>query len=164
MVNNKRKKIKLFLFIVLINSFIFFSFAGVSSKELIENPDKYNQKEIIYRGEAIGEVMTRKDYSWINVKDKYYAIGIWAKKELTKDIITGDYKKTGDILEIKGIFNKSCSLHGGDLDIHASEIKILERAKKRKIKLDIKKIKVLIVLILVFLLEVLFLWKKKSKT
>jgi len=164
MVNNKGKKIKLFLFfIVLINYFIFFSFAQVSSKDLIENPDKYDQKEIVYRGEAIGEVMVRKDYSWVNVKDSYYAIGVWAKKELTKDIITGDYKKTGDILEIKGVFNKSCILHGGDLDIHASEIKILERSKKIKTELDIKKIKVLIILSLVFILEVLFLWKKRLK-
>lgn len=96
---------------------------SISSAELINNAKNYNGNIVVYKGEVIGDIMLRGEYSWINVNDEKNAIGIWIKKELIKDVIyTGSYKAKGDLIEITGKFNKSCVEHGGDLDIHAQSI------------------------------------------
>ncbi|MDD5352078.1 MAG: hypothetical protein PHS93_02795 [Candidatus Omnitrophica bacterium] len=68
--------------------------------------------------------MIRGDHVWLHVNDGTIAIGIWAPKIMIQDILyIGDYHKKGDIVEVSGTFHRSCPEHGGDLDIHASEIK-----------------------------------------
>ena len=95
-----------------------------TSLELINNAKQYDGKTVNYRGEVIGEVMVRGDYAWLHVNDGIIAIGIWAPKTMIEDIrYAGDYHKKGDIVEVSGTFHRSCLEHGGDLDIHASEIK-----------------------------------------
>jgi hypothetical protein len=97
-----------------------------TSLELINNAKQYDGKTVSYRGEVIGEVMVRGDYSWLHVNDGIIAIGIWAPKTMVQGVLyAGDYHKKGDIVEVLGIFHRSCSEHGGDLDIHASEIKTI---------------------------------------
>ncbi|MCX5698525.1 MAG: DNA-binding protein [Candidatus Omnitrophica bacterium] len=95
-----------------------------TSLELINNAKQYDGKTINYKGEVIGDVMIRQDYAWLQVNDGIIAIGIWAPKTMIQDILyAGNYHKKGDIVEVSGIFHRSCLEHGGDLDIHASEIK-----------------------------------------
>ena len=95
-----------------------------TSLELINNAKQHDGKIITYKGEVIGDVMIRKEYVWLNVNDGIIAIGIWAPKTMIQDIrYAGDYHKKGDIVEVFGTFHRSCLEHGGDLDIHASEIK-----------------------------------------
>jgi len=95
-----------------------------TSLDLLNNAKQYDGKTISYKGEVIGEVMVRVDYAWLHVNDGYIAIGIWAPKKMIQDIgYIGDYHKKGDTVEVFGTFHRSCSEHGGDLDIHASEIK-----------------------------------------
>ena len=94
-----------------------------TSLELINNAKQYDSKIITYKGEVIGDVMIRGDYAWLHVNDNIIAIGIWAPKTMVQDIrYAGDYHKKGDIVEVSGTFHRSCLEHGGDLDIHASEI------------------------------------------
>lgn len=95
-----------------------------TSLELINNAKQYDNKTVHYRGEVIGELMVRGDNAWLHVNDNIIAIGIWAPKTMIQDIrYAGDYHKKGDIVEVSGTFHRSCLEHGGDLDIHASEIK-----------------------------------------
>ncbi len=99
----------------------------VSSKELINNARQYDGKTVVYQGETIGDIMVRGEYAWINVNDGENAIGIWVNKKTAGDIrYTGTYKTKGDLVEISGIFNRSCKEHGGDLDIHASSLQIIK--------------------------------------
>jgi hypothetical protein len=96
---------------------------SISSTELINYAKNYDGKTVVYQGEAVGDVMLRKEFAWINVNDGKNAIGIWLKKDLAKVILyTGSYNSKGDVLEISGKFNRACLLHGGDLDIHADSI------------------------------------------
>ncbi len=96
----------------------------ISSSELINNTKKYNGQVVTYQGEVIGDIMTRRDYAWVNLNDGYAAIGIWMRKTELKDVkYFGDYRAKGDVIEVTGIFNRSCPEHGGDLDIHAQEIR-----------------------------------------
>jgi hypothetical protein len=102
----------------------------------------WNGKAVTFHGEAIGEVMVRGDYAWIHLNDDAYMVknveegaklggynsgmAIWVPSALTKAIDTyGDYKHEGSIVEIEGVFNGACKEHGGDMDIHATSLKVL---------------------------------------
>jgi hypothetical protein len=122
-------KVKSFFFFVILCSVLIISssncFAQVStSLDLLNNAQQLDGKTINYKGEVIGDVMIRGDYAWLHVNDGTMAIAIWAPKTLIEDIrYAGDYHKKGDVVEVSGMFHRSCPEHGGDLDIHASEIK-----------------------------------------
>ncbi len=97
---------------------------SVSSAELLNDAKQYDGKAVVYQGEAIGDIMIRGDHAWVNLNDGGAAIGIWIRKIDLKDIAyLGSYRAKGDVIEVTGTFNRSCREHGGDLDIHAQEIK-----------------------------------------
>jgi len=103
----------------------------VTSTQLIDEAQAYNAKEIIYTGEVIGDIMQRGSHSWINVSDGSNVIGVWILSDDIKDIkFTGRYKVKGDTVKVKGVFYRACKDHGGDMDIHANEITILEQGYK----------------------------------
>ena len=92
----------------------------ISSADLIEDADKYDGQPVTYTGEVIGEVMRRKNGAWVNIYDRQYSVGVWIPLDLIGNIqYKGNYKTKGDIVQVTGIFNRACSLHGGDMDIHA---------------------------------------------
>ncbi|MBU3114569.1 hypothetical protein [Clostridium lacusfryxellense] len=95
--------------------------------DLIENSKKLDNSSITLKGEAIGESMNRGEYSWVNISDGSTAMGIWIESTLAKNIKNyGKYAYKGDIVEINGNFNRACTQHGGDMDVHASSIKVVE--------------------------------------
>lgn len=95
----------------------------VSSTELINNAGQYDNKAVTYQGEAIGDVMRRGEYAWVNIHDGENAIGIWLASNLADGILyTGSYQYIGDIVEVEGVFHRACPEHGGDLDIHAQKL------------------------------------------
>lgn len=113
---------------------------AVSSTELISNAKQYDGKTVTYRGEAIGDIMTRGGYAWLNLNDGYAAVGVWIRKPDLKDIAyLGGYRAKGDVFEVIGIFSRSCPEHGGDLDIHAEEIKKVLSGEPSLEQLSIKK-------------------------
>ncbi len=125
----------------------------ISSSDLINNAKQYDGKIVDYRGEVIGDIMIRGQYTWVNINDGQNAIGIWTTKALIKDIIhKGSYGFKGDVVEITGKFNRSCSEHGGDLDIHAQTMRKATSGKQIFESLDFNKIKIALVLLgIVFL-------------
>ena len=103
----------------------------LESGELIKNTRLYDGKEVVYSGEVIGDVMARGEYAWVNVNDGSNAIGIWIPRSLANSISSsGSYKYRGDWVEVVGIFNRSCSQHGGDLDIHAQSLRKISAGGK----------------------------------
>ena len=113
-----------------------------SSTDLVERPKTWNEQEIPFTGEAIGEVMERGEYAWIHLNDDaYYAknveegaglsgynsgMAVWIPTNLTDTIGTyGDYKHEGDIVKVQGVFNAACAQHGGDMDIHATSLAVV---------------------------------------
>lgn len=153
------------VFSLLFLSSVCYSQQTVSSTELIERAKEFDGQEVVYQGEAIGEVMTRKDYSWVNVNDGGNAIGIWMENKFLSQIsFCGSYNARGDWLEVKGIFNRACKMHGGDLDIHGSNITKIREGKLVRHRLAEDKQKVVIILAGVFLcILILQLLKKKQK-
>ena len=133
---------------------------SLSSTELINNAKLYDGKILTYEGEVIGDIMARGDYAWLNVNDGQNAIGIWADKNLTKDIsYTGTYKSKGDLVEITGVFHRACLEHGGDLDIHAQAIRKLRQGRGVIERLNTSKRNLIFVLLgvlcLVWILKIL---------
>jgi hypothetical protein len=100
---------------------------ALSAKELIENAGTYDGKTVEYKGEVIGDVMRRGQNCWLNISDGQNVLGVWAKRA-DADLVgyAGSYKIRGDLLGVKGVFNRICKMHGGDLDIHALEVSKIE--------------------------------------
>jgi len=135
-------KTKLKLTTVFLISIIFFlplfSFAqSISSNELISNAKNYDGKPVVYTGEVIGDVMLRKENAWVNVNDGDNAVGVWMSAASAKEInYMGSHKSFGDKIEVTGIFHRACPEHGGDLDIHASDVRKTENGRMISEKID----------------------------
>jgi len=128
------KKILLLTILIFVNLICLFHYAfakPVDSTTLLNNSFKYDGKIVEFQGEAIGEVMKRGKYAWVNIHDGQNAIGVFMKYEDAKKIrYLGRYLVKGDIVLVKGIFNRSCKVHGGDTDIHALQVQIAKRGYK----------------------------------
>jgi hypothetical protein len=115
----------------------------VSSIDLVESMKEFDGEDVTFRGEAIGEAMVRGDMAWIHINDDAYYVknveegadlggyntgmAVWVPAGLTEGIeYFGDYKHEGDIVEVEGIFNAACAEHGGDTDIHAQSLEVVE--------------------------------------
>ena len=124
--------------IVLAVFLIFFSFNGIALadekltfNELVENGKVFDKKQVKISGEAIGEALKRGSYTWINISDGTLPMGIWMRSEDADKVKGfGDYHNKGDLIEITGTFNRACSQHGGDMDIHADSVVIVEEGGK----------------------------------
>ncbi|MFA5350435.1 MAG: DNA-binding protein [Candidatus Omnitrophota bacterium] len=120
---------------------------GVSSDELIKNAKEYDGKLVTYTGEAIGDVMLRGEFAWVNINDGENALGVWMGAALAKEIkFVGNYKTRGDRLEVVGIFHRACLEHGGDLDIHAQELRKLGngRVVNQRLNMDKKNLSLIL--------------------
>jgi hypothetical protein len=136
---------------------------GISSTELIKGAKEYDTKIITYTGEAIGDVMIRGEFAWVNINDGENALGVWVSASLAKEIeFTGSYKTRGDSLEVTGIFNRACLEHGGDLDIHAQKLRKITPGREinRGLKPDKKNLSLILFGVL-FLIWILTLFRHK---
>ncbi|MGB7594157.1 MAG: hypothetical protein WBL80_01160 [Erysipelotrichaceae bacterium] len=98
----------------------------VKINDLVEKAKEFDGKTITLEAEAIGEVLERGDYAWININDKSSAIGVYVPIAEAKKIkFFGDYAHTGDTLVITGVMHNACVEHGGELDVHAQTITVI---------------------------------------
>lgn len=140
------KKI-IFLILVLLILPVAYAAPVVSSEELFKEAEKYDGKTVIYKGEVIGDIMVREEFAWINVRDKSGAIGVFCPKEMVGEIKhEGGYWFTGDTVSVWGTFHRSCPEHGGDTDIHAEKITIIQEGRAISHPLDAGKVKASIIL------------------
>lgn len=138
---------KIFKTLVLIAIIMFCFIIPVSAAEtikintLIDNMKEFDKQAVTVEGEAIGEVMVRGEYSWINISDDTNATGIWLTSADAKKITYfGDYKHVGDTVRITGVFSRNCLEHGGDVDIHGSSFEIVARG--RTVQEEITQVKI----------------------
>jgi hypothetical protein len=126
---------------------------AVSSTELIQNVQEYDGRQVVYEGEVIGEIMKRKQGAWVNISDGENSIGVWMPLELAKAIkYEGGYKVKGDIVQVKGVFNRACVEHGGDLDIHAVSLLTIKSGSLKPEKIIPAKRNLLVILIVILCL------------
>lgn len=159
------KRLYLFLLtLILVNPLY-----SLELEEILNNPSSFDRKVIKIEAEVIGEPLREKGGVWINVKGKRATIGVFLKDSQAMKRIKyfGSYKEKGDILEIKGIFHKSCPQH--DIpDIHALEIKVKRRGYRIEEQIPSYKIMLsfLLGIICLTLSGIYFIknkiWKKRS--
>jgi hypothetical protein len=157
------------LFIVSLSNLIFFCGTvcyaqQISSTELINNAKEYDGKSVVYVGEAVGDVMVRGDFAWVNLNDGENAIGVWLNKELAGEIqFTGSYQAKGDRLEITGVFQRNCIQHGGDMDIHAQGTRKISPGRVVGEELDTSKRNFVFILLVVLCLVFVFVRRQRSR-
>ena len=145
----------LILILIVIFSLNVYAAQKTDINNLIENAKALDNKEVTVQGEAIGEMMNRGEYSWVNINDNTNAIGIWMKTSDAKQITNfGDYKHKGDTVRITGIFHRACEEHGGEADIHCEAIGI--SAKGNMIAEQISSAKLIVAAVLVPIAALLF--------
>jgi len=159
-----RKIIKTFILISLFLAASIHTTAEASTtdiNELIENAKEIDGSKITIQGEAIGERMTRGEYSWININDGTNAIGIWLKN-IDADQVTcyGNYKYIGDTIQITGTFYRACAEHGGEADFHVDSIQVIKTGYEVKEQIPAGKIIISISMMMVAALLLLFYMKK----
>lgn len=155
---NKLKITLICLFLILISlpNDVWASEA-ISSTELVENPTKYDEREIYFEGEVVGEALRRGNFAWINVNDDTYAKknipeggklsgfnsgqSIWLEENAADEIkYFGSYDASGDIIRVNGVFYQACPMHGGDMDIHANTFEIIKPGHPVKHRISLSKI------------------------
>jgi len=147
----------------------------VSSSDLIENSSKFDGQVVVFRGEVVGDILRRGEYAWITVNDDVYSrrpvreggkleggnqgFGIWVPVRETREIRhIGGYRHRGDIVEIVGIFNQSCPQHGGDMDIHALELSVIQPGRSYQ---EIPNLRRALVALLLMVLSLSMFWLSK---
>jgi hypothetical protein len=124
-----RNIIFLVLFLVLNLNFAW----AVSLSDILINPDEFDGKLVEIEAEVIGEQLVNKKGGWINVSVGGYNIGIFSSDPKVYDQIKhwGSYKEKGDLVRIKGIFYRNCSLHQIS-DIHLESLNIVKSGYENK--------------------------------
>ena len=108
--------------------------------------------------------MNRGKYSWVNISDGSTAMGIWIKSEQAQSIKNyGKYGYKGDIVKINGMFNRACTQHGGDMDIHASSVVIVDAGGRVTIPISNNK-KVIALILTLITLTLIYIYKKFTKS
>ncbi len=115
----------------------------VSVKDLTESAENYDGQTVTIEGEVIGDILQHGDYAWITVNDDPYiteeaqeerlragfniGIGVWLPTpEAEKVRVLGGYKNVGDRVTLTGAFHRADGEHGGDTDIVAQSLVVLE--------------------------------------
>lgn len=132
--------------------------------DLVVKSHEYDHKNITIKAEVILEVLERDDYAWINVNDGTNAIGVYVPIEMVKDLdVFGDYNHIGDKVLIEGVFTRNCEEHGGEIDIHATKLTIVEEGYE--VKHEVSSLKFILALIGITLSGiVLFMLRKVRRT
>ncbi|MFQ5574531.1 MAG: hypothetical protein ACE5E0_02770 [Terriglobia bacterium] len=114
----------------------------VSSTSLVSDPERYDGRTVVFEGEVIGDVMVRGEAVWLTLNDDEYSrrgpstdndvagyntgLGVFiASDQFRQPRFTGDYRHRGDIVRVKGVFNRACEQHGGAMDLHGEESTVI---------------------------------------
>ena len=122
----------------------------VNSGSLLQEWEKYDGREVVFRGEAVGDVMARGNHAWLAVNDDPYSlealheagelrggnsgVGVWLPvSEAEKVTRLGRHGSVGDYVEVIGVFHADCREHGGDFDIHATSLRVLKPGRELRV-------------------------------
>lgn len=89
---------------------------------------KSNGETVTFEGEAIGEALRAEGgHKWVNVLSGGTALGVVMTSEQVALIQRfGRYQSVGDTVEVTGVYNVGCDEHGGEIDVHATQVTVIE--------------------------------------
>lgn len=116
----------------------------ISSTQILACPEAYDLAEVVFVGEVVGEVITRRDGAWVQVNDDAYALrigplvahrqlagsntgmAVWIPEPLVDAIeVVGRAGVRGDVLQVTGIVRRADPADGGGLTIRAMDLTVL---------------------------------------
>lgn len=123
-------------------------FAGMPTiSQLIENPSVYNGKFLTVQGQAVGSVMRRGNYAWVNMTDGSQTLGFWMPYSIAKEIkFTTSYNFKGDILTVEGTFVAMSLKHDGDMEFDVAKMVKIVPGGKIHHQINMEKVVILILL------------------
>ena len=116
----------------------------VRASALVECPDDYDARPVIYTGEAVRAVLQRSGRSWLHLNDDSYALDLGPLPEhrtavggnsgipvsipssavgLVDEV--GDHEAHGTILRVTGDFRRADPDDGGGPSIHAETVEVV---------------------------------------
>jgi len=110
-----------------------FSNSVMSPAEVIAIDRDRDGTRVTVEGEAVGESLRAVGGGrWVNILGDEVGLGIWMTDEMAEKIEHfGDYRYDGDIVRVTGIVNVACEEHGGEFDVHATEVMVVDRGQPR---------------------------------
>lgn len=86
----------------------------------------------VVRGEALGEVLRAPGgRRWINILGEGVALGVVMDEDVADSVQRfGGYRQRGATLLVTGTLQRACSEHGGDLDMHATSVVVLDQGEE----------------------------------
>jgi hypothetical protein len=86
---------------------------------------------IVIEGEAVGDVLrTVGGGKWVNVLGDEVGLGVWMDDDQVAQIEhLGNYQHSGDRIRVSGGLNTQCAQHGGEFDLHAERVEVVERGQ-----------------------------------
>jgi hypothetical protein len=116
----------------------------VSSAQVYRCPSAFDDLEVSFAGEAIGDVLERRGGAWVQVNDDAYALetgplidhrqqsgfnqglAVWLPDGLHEQIgEVGNADRRGDVILVRGTLDRTDPNDGGGITIRADEMEIL---------------------------------------
>lgn len=96
--------------------------------EAVSSAVDLDGREVVVEGEALGESLRAPDgMRWVNVLGGGTALGLVVTEEQAATIPSfGAYRMRGATIRAHGVLNAACDVHGGDLDLHADTLEVLD--------------------------------------
>ncbi|MGI6031943.1 MAG: hypothetical protein ACOX69_00780 [Coriobacteriales bacterium] len=85
-----------------------------------------------FTGEVVDTAVNADDgHKWLSVADASdSSISVYVTDEQAAQIENyGSYQMTGDTVEVTGVYSVACGTHQGELDVHATDIKVTDRGE-----------------------------------
>lgn len=100
---------------------------GLTGGDLVTAESGLDGIEVTFEGEVVSEALAGGNgHAWLNVLSGGVAIGAWMPDAMAESIEAfGTYSRDGDYVRVTGVLNEACDMHGGDLDVHATEVVVL---------------------------------------
>lgn len=139
------------------------SIQSPSIPDLISHSMQFDGQVIAITGEVIGDIMQRGNFAWINILENGTALGIWVSAEQASMLkSTGKYQHKGDVVRVTGVFHRACPEHGGDADVHAMALSIIQNGTSMPVAANIDSLLVGILLCVVGGIFVV-LWRRRER-
>lgn len=99
----------------------------LSLNDLVEKAAELDGQQVTVTGEAIGDLLRREGYGWVNINDGTNAFGVRASLDALSVIDhLGRFGQRGDLLRVSGTFYRADPAAGGDPAIRAQAIEIVQ--------------------------------------
>lgn len=140
-----------------------------SLKQLIVSPQTYDQKQVSFYAEVIGEPLFTESGKWFNVVSSSYYLSVFVKDSKLVEKIKhwGGYGVEGDIVYLQGVFYKDCPAHKQKV-FYLSGLEIAQRGQKIKEKVSWQKknaafASLIICLTMAMIYLIKAFWQKKKE-